>query len=67
MTTRDSNNYYITQEMIVRAELNHYWDHIKENGKNTLEAGGKVVVGVTDFEKPKDFDHWLAMAKEQGK
>lgn len=67
MTTKDPNNYYITQEMIVRAELNHYWEHIREAGKNTLESGGKVIVGVTDFEKSNEFDNWLAMAKEQGK
>ncbi|MFZ7116050.1 MAG: hypothetical protein ACO1G9_11765 [Bacteroidota bacterium] len=67
MKTNDATNYYITQEMIVRAELNHYWDHIKENGKNTLEAGGKVIVGVTDFVKSIDFDNWLAKAKEKGK
>ena len=53
--------------MIVRAEQNHYWEHIRENGKNTIAAGGKVVVGVTDFEKPNEFDNWLAKAKEQGK
>ena len=67
METKDPNNYYITQEMIVRAEQNHYWEHIRENGKNTIAAGGKVVVGVTDFEKPNEFDNWLARAKEQGK
>lgn len=63
----DATNYYITQEMIVRAEQNHYWAHIRENGKKTLESGGKVIVGVTEFVKSKEFDNWLAMAEEQGK
>jgi len=67
MTTKDPNNYYITQEMIVRAEQNHYWKHISEDGKQTLALGGKVTVGVTEIAKIADFDNWLAKAEQQQK
>ena len=63
MTRKDAKNYYITQEMIVRAEQNHYWKHISDDGKQTLAAGGKVTVGVTEFAKLTEFDNWLAKAE----
>ena len=53
--------------MIVQAEQNHDWTMIREKGKKTIEAGGKVIIGVTDFVKTDDFENWLSMAEGQGK